>query len=77
MSPPRRLAIMSPSVPSLQPTSSGGHAMKTGKMLLRLTALLGLLGLSGCYYYGPPPPPVHGPAVVVPAPPPPAAIIVP
>lgn len=44
--------------------------MKTGKMLLVLTATAAMLSMSGCYYYQPPHPavvaPLHG--VVVPAP---------
>jgi hypothetical protein len=44
--------------------------MKTGKLLLALTATITLLGVSGCYYYSPPHAAVvaPGPSIVVPAP---------
>jgi hypothetical protein len=44
--------------------------MKTGKMLLVLTAAAAMLSVSGCYYHQPPYPAVVAPVpgVVVPAP---------
>ena len=44
--------------------------MKTGKMLLVLTAAAAMLSVSGCYYYQPPLPGivVPAPTVIVPVP---------